>query len=201
MNPRVDTANRLVLAALGLLLLGAAGAGLAAGLGTWGSGLAQRPVLDPALRDAVDRHGWLWAVAAAAGLVLAALACRGLLAQLRTDRIRVLELESDPRAGETTIPAAVLTDAVANEISGYRGVRRITARMIGTAGLPRVVLHVDLADRAPIGEVRERIDGEAIPHLRAALRDPGLPVQLEIVIAPVRGGRPATRYRPAREPL
>jgi hypothetical protein len=200
-NPRADTANRIVLAAVGLLLVAGAGAGLAAGEGVWGSAAAGRPVLDPALRDLAERNGWLWAVVAAAGLVVAAFACRWLIAGLRTDRIRVLELESDPRTGTTTIPASALTDAVAAEISGYRGVRKATARTIGTAASPRVVLHVDLADRAPIGEVRRRIDDDAIAHLRAALRDDGLPVQLELAVAPLTRGRPATPYRPVREPL
>jgi hypothetical protein len=199
-NPRADTANRIALAALGLLLIIGAGAGLALGLGAWGPAVADRPVLDPALRDLAGRSGWLWAAIAAAGLVVAALACRWLVVQLRTDRVRVLELESDPRTGDTTIPASALTDAVATEISGYRGVRRVGARIIGTAAYPRVVLHVDLADRAPIGEVRRRIGDEAIAHLRAALQDPGLPVQLELAVSPLTRGRPATPYRPAREP-
>jgi hypothetical protein len=200
-NPRADTANRIVLAVLGLLLVAGAGAGLAAGLGAWGSVPADRPILDPRLRDFSERHGWLWAVVAAAGLVVAGLACRWLGGQLHTDRVRILELESDPRTGETTIPTSALTDAVATEIAGYRGVRHVTARTIGTAAHPRTVLHVELADRAPIGEVRRRIDDEAIAHLRTALQDPGLPVQLELAVAPLTRGRPATPYRPAREPL
>ena len=201
MNPRADIANRIALAVLGLLLVAAAGAGLAAGLGAWASVPADRPVLDPGLRDFAERNSWLWAVVAAAGLVLAVLACRCLVVQMRTDRVRVLELEADPRTGYTTIPTRVLTDAVATEIAGYRGVRRVTARTIGTAAHPRIVLHVELADRAPIGEVRRRIDGEAIAHVRTALQDPGLPVQLELAVAPLTRGRPATSFRPAREPL
>jgi hypothetical protein len=63
------------------------------------------------------------------------------------------------------------------------------------------VLHVDLADRASLGEVRRRVADEAIAHLRTALRDDGLPVQLELAVAPLRRGRPATPYRPVREPL
>jgi hypothetical protein len=200
-NPRADTPNRIVLAVVGLLLLAGAGAGLAAGSGVWGSAAAHRPVLDPALRDVAERHSWLWAAVAAAGLVVAGLACRRLIAGLHTDRIRVLELESDPRTGTTTIPASALTDAVAAEISGYRGVRRATARAIGSAARPRVVLHVDLADRASIGEVRRRIDDDAIAHLRTALGDDGLPVELELAVAPLTRGRPATSHRPAREPL
>ena len=201
MNPRADTANRITLAALGLLLIAGAGAGLAAGLGAWGPRAAERPVLDPMLRDFVDHHSWIWAVAAAAGLAVAALACRWLAAQLRSDRVRVLELESDPRTGETTIPTSAVTDAVVAEISDYRGVRRVTGRIVGTAARFRVVLHVDLADRAPIGEVRRRIDHDAIAHLRTALQDPALPVQLELSVAPVTRGRPATPHRPARQPL
>jgi hypothetical protein len=198
-NPRADTANRITLAALGLLLIAGAGAGLAAGLGAWGA--AHRPVLDPPLRDFVAHHSWIWAVVAASGLAVTALACRWLAAQLRSDRVRVLTLESDPRTGDTTIPTSALTDAVVAEISGYRGVRRATGRAIGTAARFRVVLHVDLADRAPIGDVRRRIDHDAIAHLRTALQDPALPVQLELAIAPVTRGRPATPYRPARQPL
>jgi hypothetical protein len=200
-NPRADTANRIALAALGLLLVAGAGAGLAAGLGVWGSDVAHRPVLDPALRDFADRNSWLGVVVVGTGLLITVLACRWLLVQLHTDRIHVLELESDPRTGATTISASALTDAVTTEISGYRGVRSATARAIGPAARPRVIVHVDLADRASIGGVRQRVDDNAIAHLRTALRDAELPVQLELTIAPLTGGRPATPYRPAREPL
>ena len=200
MNPRADTVDRIVLAVLGLLLGAGAGAGLAAGLGVWGSDVAHRPVLDPTVRDFADHTGWLWAAVAATGVLVAVLACRALITQLRTDRVRVLQLEPDSRTGSTTIPTSAFTDAVAAEISGYRGVRRATARTVGTAARPRVVLHVDLSDRAPLGEVRRRIDADAIAHLRAALHDPGLPVQLELAVAPLTRGRPATPYRPAREP-
>jgi hypothetical protein len=200
-NPRADTTDRIVLAAVGLLLATGAGVGLATGLGAWGSEAAHRPVLDPTLREFTDRNGWLWAVAAATGLLVAALACRWLVVQLRSDRVRVLELESDPRTGDTTIPTSVLTDAVVSEISGYRGVRRVSGRTIGTTARFRVVLRVDLADRVPLGDVRRRIDHDAIAHLRTALQDPALPVRLELTVAPVIRGRPATPYRPAREPL
>jgi hypothetical protein len=200
-NPRADTPNRIVLAVVGLLLVAAAGAGLAAGQGVWGPEVARQPLLDPALQDVAERHTWLWGAIAVTGLLVAGSACRWLAVQLHTGRIRVLDLESDPRTGTTTMPASALTDAVAAEISGYRGVRRVTARAIGTAARPRVVLHVDLADRASLGEVRRRVADEAIAHLRTALRDDGLPVQLELAVAPLRRGRPATPYRPVREPL
>lgn len=188
MNPTADRGNRTLLSLLALLLLAAAGLGLALSLGAFGTAHAREPLLLPAAQRFAHRNsGRFWPVVAVVAVILGLLALRWLLAQFGTDRIHSLDLEPDTTTGATTVHTSAVTDALSAEIESYRGVARAAARLIGSEHDPDLVLAVTVQDRADLGALRDRIEEHAIAHARAALSAPTLPVRLQVSFAP--GGR------------
>ena len=143
MSARVNAVNRTVLALLGLLLLAAAGLGLAHSFGAFGTG--DRPLLPQPVRDYARDQGWFWWAVAGGCLLLALVGLWWLLAQLRTDRVGRLDLTTDDRDGLTTVHAGAVTDAVEAEVEGLRGVAGASASLIERRGR-RLTLSVDLAE-------------------------------------------------------
>jgi hypothetical protein len=183
----VVRANRAVLALLGLLLAAAGAAALAAGLGLFGSRLADRPVLDSPVSGYVDASPWFWPVAAVAGGLLALLCLWWLLAQARSDRVGELPLSRDAKRGYTDLDAAALTGAVEDEVEGYRGVTRARAGLSGARTAPLFTLTVALDGRVDAGELHHRVVHGAVAHARQALGRPDLPARVELVLP--RGAR------------
>jgi hypothetical protein len=189
--PGARRANRVVLALLGLLLLAAGSAGLAAGLGAFGAGVRTRMVLPSATREWMSGRAWCWLLVAAGCIVVALLALRWLFAQASTGRIGELELESDRRGGRTVLAGRAVADAVAEEIDSYRGVRRASAYLLGNHAAATLVVDATLDGRADPAEVRARIQSDACTHARQALKMSDLPVRLQLRLAagPRRGLR------------
>lgn len=176
MSRRVDTANRTVLALLGLLLLGGGAVGLAAGFGVFGD---PPPVLPGSARRFEDGQPWFWWAVAAVCLVVALLALRWLLAQLHSDRVGRLDLTRDDREGRTVVHAGALTDAVEQEAQALRGVVGASARLV--EGRARTLtLAVELADHADVADVRRVLEDRVVAHARQAVDDPDLPVDIEL---------------------
>lgn len=181
--PGTRRANRTVLALIGLVLLAAGVAGIAAGTGLFGDRVRTDKVIRQGTRDWVAAHDWFWLVVAAAGILVALLALRWLFAQTSSNRVSFLDVESDRSAGRTVLSGAAVTDAVAGEIGGYRGVERASAHLLGTRGAPTLLLHATLDGKGDPAEVRARIQAEAVAHARQALDAPELPVRLELRLA------------------
>jgi hypothetical protein len=181
--PGTRRANRTVLALIGLVLLAAGAAGIAAGTGLFGDRVRTDKVIPQDTRDWVAEHDWFWLAVAAAGILLALLALRWLLAQASTNRVSYLDVESDRSAGRTVLSGGAVTDAVAAEIGSYRGVAGASAHLLGTRGAPTLLLHITLDGRGDPAEVRTRIQAEAVAHVRQALDAPDLPVRLELRLA------------------
>lgn len=181
--PGTNRLNRTLLLVIGLVLLLAGTAGLLTGLGVFGQGRADSPVLGPGLTDfAAEQRYWFWPLVALAALVLGGLALWRLLRQGRTADIGELELEPDRSRGGTRLPAAALTEAMAAEIETYRGVAGANVRLLGNRTAPRLSLRVRLDGRAAPGEVRQRIETQAVAHAREVLEDDQLPVRLELMV-------------------
>ena len=181
MNGPADRGNRVVLTLLGLLLLAAGGLGLALSYDAFGAARAHQPLLPADFITFVDRNAaWLWPLAAVAAVVVGLLALRWLVRQFATARVRTLDLEPDPTDGATTVAASAVTDAVAEEIQGYRGVTRASARLVGDEHNHDLVLAVGVDERADLGALRRRIEEQAVGHTRQALGEPRLPVHLHI---------------------
>jgi hypothetical protein len=141
-NRRADRVDRTVLTLSGLVVTGAGVAALAAGAGAFGDGTADRPVLGPGLRDALDTNGGLIGLAAILGLLLlAGLAVLWLVRLLRpAPQADELTLRATPRRsddmpagnvpdGTTTLAPSALTDAVTRQLCSLREVVDATVRI------------------------------------------------------------------------
>jgi hypothetical protein len=184
MGARADRVNRVLLALLGLLLLAAGVAGLLVGSGALGDDLGDRRVLpDDTARFVDDNAGWLWPVAAAVGLLLALIALRWLLAQLRTDRVEDIDLTEYRNRGEVHVDAAALTDALVDAVEQCPGVDSASARLIRVRGRDQLLLHVRLAERTDLAEARQALADGPLADLRRVLGDdaagPDVRVELE----------------------
>lgn len=178
MNPRVDRLNRLVLGLLGLLVSGAGGLGLAAGAGAF-PGHRDPEIFPGSVRTYARTTNWFWWAVAGACLIMALLALRWLLDQLRTERASRLDLTTDSREGVTMVHAGAITDAVAEEAEGLRGVTRASAGLLDRHGT-KLTLTVDLADFADIAAVRNGLEGSVVAHARQVVDDSTLPVEIEL---------------------
>lgn len=184
--------DRFVLVLLGLLLTAAGALGLLAGFGAFGGGRRHRAVFDnPVGRFFGDHGDWLWPVLALVGLCLGYLALRWLLAQLTPTAVRDLQLEPQGRQGRTELSSAAVTEAVSEEIRGYRGVSAASARLTGDEVQPELALRVQLDGRADVAALRSRIERDAIGHARQALDNPDLPVRLDLVVTDRKAARVA----------
>ena len=178
-----DRTNRVALALLGLLVLAAGGAGIAASTGVFGAAFSRRTLFDnPASRYIGHHGGWLWPAVAAACLLLALACLRWLLALLvSTDRVGDITVPGSTDQGTTILQPAALTDALTREISAYHGVEAARGRVIGDGRDPQIVLTVTPAPSADLHALHRRIETEALAHARQALSNPSLPIQLDLI--------------------
>jgi hypothetical protein len=186
-----DRTNRTMMLVFALLLIAVGlGAG-AASIGGYGTGTAHSHLMANPTGHFIGANGiWLWPVAAVAALIVALIALRWLIALLfSTDRSGDLLIRSGSGAGRTTLASGALTDAVAEEIEGYRGVNSARARLIGDREDPKLVVTAGLEQTADFAALRQRIETEALTHARHALGDMALPTQLELTISTKRGAR------------
>ena len=179
MSSRTDVINRVVLVVLGLLLLAAGGLGLALSVGAFGAWRATYPVLPREVSTFPDGRPWFWWAVAGVLLLIAILALLWLLTQFKSDRTTRLDRTTNARDGYTTLHASALTRAAEDEALRINGVTGVTATVHHHRG-QHLSLRVKLADPADIGEVRTRLEGEVVAHLREATGDAHLPVTIEL---------------------
>ncbi len=180
---RTARLDRSVLVLLGVLLTAAGVLTLLVGLGTFGSTLRNNSVVDNAVGRLFGHNGpWLWPLVALVGLLLGYLALRWLAGQLAPTAVRDLELDPGSTTGQTELSSGAVTGAVSGEIRGYRGVSGASARFTGDELAPALHLRVRLDARADVVAVRERIESQAVAHVRQALEDPDLPVVLDLAV-------------------
>lgn len=178
-----DRTNRVALALLGLLVLAAGGAAMAASTGTFGAAFSRRTMFDNSAGRYVGQHGgWLWPAVAGACLLIALACLRWLLALLAsTDRAGDITIAGDTDQGTTFLQPAALTGALTREIGAYHGVDAAKARVIGDGRDPQIVLTVTSAPSADLHALHHRIETEALAHARQALGQPSLPVQFDLI--------------------
>ena len=177
-----DRTNRFMLILLGLVLVAAGGAAMAASTGVFGSSHSRDTLLVNRVSEYFSHHGgWLWP-AIAVGFLLVGLVClRWLLALLAsTDRAGDITIGPSTDEGTTILRPAALIDALTSEISAYRGVDSARGRVIGNSRDPEVVLTVTAAAAADLQALHRRIEDEALVHARQATGRPSLPVQLDL---------------------
>ncbi|MGQ0572890.1 MAG: alkaline shock response membrane anchor protein AmaP [Pseudonocardia sp.] len=170
MSNRPARLNRFLLAVLGLLLLGAGGFALAAGLGLLRGPL---PGLDPAaplVPSGTRLLSWTpWAALGIAVLVgLASL--RWLVAQaMRRPATPTWRLHTDAARGTTRVAADAAATAVAADVEAYAGVHRASAVLVGARAAPHLQLDVSTEEGASVTDLRARVAEHALPRLRQAL--------------------------------
>ncbi len=188
-----DRTNRVVLTVTGLLALVLGVGGLLAAAGVFGATFQHRRLLDNRLARYFGTHGhWLWPAIAAVvfvGVLLVLLwLVRLLFSTDRTGDITVTPQAregSGPdavRTGRTTVQTSALTRAVTTEIEHYRGVTDAKARVIGESRDATLVLEVSASRRSDLPELLQRIESEAVQHVRDALEEPDFPVKLDVTI-------------------
>ena len=176
---RVDGVNRVVLLILALLLLAAGVLALLVGFNLFLLA-PDSAVLPGSATSWVSQQPWFWWVAAAVGLVIALLALRWLVAQLTTDGVGSLDLtHGSGQGGRVTVRSSGVTEAVEDDAESVLGVERASARMAGHDA-HRLELTVTLSSDADIPRVRRELEDRTVAHVRQALDDPSLPVQLEL---------------------
>lgn len=189
-----DRTNRAVLSFVGLLALAVGLGGLLAAGGVFGSKFQHQQLVANRFSHYFGKHGtWLWPAIAAVTLVIVLLSLVWLLRLLfSTDRTRGITVVSssseqgddgESRAGgRTTMSAAALTQAIAQEIESYHGVTGVKARVLGAAGNPTLAIEVAASRRADLAGLIDRIEQQAITHAREALDRADLPVKLDLAV-------------------
>ena len=191
MSSRTARGNRVGLAVVGVLLLAAGGYVLARSLGAFGTEQADAPVYSERTASWIHaQQPWIWITLAAVGVIVALLALRWLLVQLRTERLGRIALDTDLDldpdddlgVGRTSLPTNALTAAIGQEIDGYPGVRAVTVHVAGRTDRPELRLEVTIDADADPARIRTRIVDEAIAHAKAALNTEFLPTQLLLAV-------------------
>lgn len=177
-----DRTNRVMLTAFGLLLIAAGGAAMAASTGVFGTSFSQRSLFDNRASAYFSHHGgWLWPAIAVAFLLIALACLRWMLALLASnDRAGDITIGSTTDEGTTILRPQALVDALTSEVSAYHGVDSARGRVIGDGRDPEVVLKVITSPAADLPALHHRIEAEAFAHVRQAMGDPSLPIQLEL---------------------
>ena len=167
--------NRTLLGIVGIVLLAAAAFALLTAFGVLPFLRRDQPLTSPTLALPT----WASYVALVVAVLLGLLCLRWLVAQtLRQPKTGTWRLEDDTSGGATRLQAQSAVEPLVDEIEGYPGVHRVSARLSGTSARPMLHLVIGCEDTADVTELRRRIDGEAVPRLRQALDLPVLPADL-----------------------
>lgn len=168
--------NRSLLAVAGLVLLAAGGFALASHFG-WLNVFAPdtRVVAGTALPPTLGLY-----VAAAAGIVLALLALRWLLAQLaRKPKTVVWRFEENPALGRTELAANTAIEPLLAELRSYPGVSSARGSLTGSREAPALTLTITVDRGGNPSDIRRRLEDEGLPRLRAAIELAELPTTAE----------------------
>lgn len=186
MDRHASRLNHVALALLGLLLLAAGAAGLARGLGAFGSRAASDPLITDRMREFAQDQGWFWPAVVAAGVVLALLGLTWLLAQARSERLPGLSLDSGPDGGTTRLSGRAVTHALEDEVAEYPDVKSARAWLLGSSRRPRLRMNVSYREDTDLAGLRDRIDREAVARVKTALERESLPVAIRLRPVPAK---------------
>jgi hypothetical protein len=183
--------NRTLLLIVAIVLLAAAAFTLVLGSGVLaGVGLTSPDRGDPLTPGSFSPPTWVPYLTIVIAVILGLGCLRWLLAQtIRKPKTGTWRLADDPSTGTTRLDAQTAVDPLVDELEGYPGVHRASARLSGTSSRPTLHLVVGTEDAADITELRRRIDTDAIPRLCQALDLPQLPADLLIRLDDARSAR------------
>jgi hypothetical protein len=178
---RTARGNRIGLAIVGLILLLAGVAALLRALNVMPGilGSPDAPVTEEPLRDFAADQPWFWWLLAIVLIVIALLALRWLGVQARTDTVRELRLESDPRHGSTMMAAGAATGALEDDLASSPYLRRAQAGLNGSPARPRLRLNATMEPTAEPRAVLDRMY-EALDRYGQAMEAPGTPATVQL---------------------
>ena len=187
MYRRTTRTNRVA-----LLLLGAISIALGVGLvllqqGIFGARAAATKIYPSGVQDFLAGHRWVyWAIAVLAAVV-ALSGLRWLVAQLRSDRLSRLAVDSERAAGSgagvTKLVATAVTGAIADDVRSIPGVRRASVSLAGRTDSPELWLRVTVAGDADTGAVRAALFGNVLADARSALENQELPAFVTLLVS------------------
>lgn len=175
--------NRFGLLLIALVLIAAGVLSLLAGAGVFGSTFQSMDVFPRSVTTWIDDQPWFWWAVGAVAVIVGLIALRWLIAQLRTNRVGGTHTVDDEADGRTTVHYSALAGAVGDEIEGWYGVRSAHASFRGSDRNPTCEITVTLDERGDLEEVRDRVQSQAVPHLRDALDDEAAPVEVRFTLA------------------
>ena len=179
-----DRANRVGLTLFGLLVLAVGAAGMIASTGVSGEAFSRRTLFANRVSIFIGHHGWVWYAAAGVCLVITLLALRWIVALLiSTDRAGDLPIPVATHEGTTILRPAALTGAATREIGTYHGVDTARARIIGDAAAPEVVIAVTASQTTDLRALHQRIETQALSHVRHAVGNASLPIRLHLDVS------------------
>jgi hypothetical protein len=180
-----DRTNRVALTVFGLLVLLVGVAGMITSVGAFGDGFSRRTLFANRLSVYIGQHGtWVWPAAAGICLLIMLVALRWVVALLiSTDRTGDIPIPIKTHEGTTILQPAALTGALTREIGTYHGVDSARSRIIGDARVPTIVLAVTASQSADLHALLQRIETEALAHVRQAIGHDDLAIQLDLGVS------------------
>ena len=178
-----DRTNRFMLTLLGLLLVAAGGAAMAASTGVFGTPYSHLTLFSNKVSGYFSHHGgWLWPVIAVVCLLIGLACLRWLLALLAsTDRAGDITIrDGNPDGGSTVLRPPPRAHAPPPAGPPPPGAHAPRARVTGAARDPEIILVVTTESAADLQALRQRIEDQALAHARRAAGKPDLPVQLNL---------------------
>jgi hypothetical protein len=179
-----DRTNRVALILFGLLALAVGVGGITASTGVFGTAFSRRTLFANHVSSYIGQHGWVWYAVAGVCVVITLAALRWIVALLiSTDRAGDIPVPVASHDGTTILRPAALTGALAREIGAYHGVDAAQARIIGDAAAPGVVVAVTAGQNTDLRALHRRIETEALAHVRHAVSNTSLPIQLDLDVS------------------
>jgi hypothetical protein len=170
---------RVTTAAMGALALAAGIAALLPGTGAFGTDVAARPLLDPALSRYAEEHGWFWPAAGIAGEAVAMAGMIWFTMQARTS----LRRWRPALDGPTRNLAGVAGGELLRVTRLVPGVRDARVQFTGSRSRPRLVMDVTCDPEGNPAGIRAELAGGPIERYRAAMAMRDLVVVIRFRIA------------------
>jgi len=189
--------NRALLTVFGVILLLVGAYVVARGLGVLGQntigplGLPGQDPQTPLLAAGITLQSWVPYAVIVVAVIIGLLCLRWLLAQAqRRATAQTWRLSGERDLGTTTLESSSAASAFAEEIETYTGVSSARAVITGARSQPELHLTLAVENRAPVNELRERIDTHALPRLCQALELDTLPTEILVRL----GAKPASNH-------